>query len=172
MTDKKNMIEESAQQIIDAVIFANCAGVNAADFGVPLSAYLFRNIRDAMFHFRAMCDNSAQGKDEQVSRHYYSLLEHLSRGEKDAVISFGNTVTDAVFSLMQMDNFAEKFSKEDIAELQQSVHVIKNTFMDLREDGMHLKEREGLSVQDGWDIIVKRTEVIIAICQQRGVNLF
>ena len=56
MADKENMKETAARQIVEAVQFANFAGVNAADFGVSLSASLFRNIRDAMFHFNAMCD--------------------------------------------------------------------------------------------------------------------
>ena len=171
MKNQENIVETAAQQIIDAVVFANFAGVNAADFGVTLSAYLFRNIRDAMFHFRALYDNLGVD-DDQVIRHYYSLLEHLSRGEKDAVISFGNTVTDAVFNLMQMEDFTEKFSEEDIAGFQECIHIIKNTFMDLRVDGMHPKEKEGLSVQEAWDVIAGQTERIVAVCRQRGVNLF
>ena len=57
MSYRNDIKELAAQQIIEAVQFADFAGVNAADFGVALSGSLFRNIRDAMFHFRALCDN-------------------------------------------------------------------------------------------------------------------
>ena len=83
MIDKEKMKETAAEQIIEAVEFANIVSVNAADTGTTLSASLFRNIRDAIFHFKAMCD--CMEEDEAV-RHFYSLKEHLTRGEKDAVI--------------------------------------------------------------------------------------
>ena len=167
MADKENMKETAARQIVEAVQFANFAGVNAADFGVSLSASLFRNIRDAMFHFNAMCDYFDTDED-QAARHYYSLMEHLSRGEKDAVITFGKSVADAVFDLLRMDAADEVFSREDIADLQHCV----NTFMDMRTGGMHLKEKKGIPLQEAWEHIAKQTEKIAGLCRQRSVDLF
>lgn len=171
MADKENMKETAARQIVEAVQFANFAGVNAADFGVSLSASLFRNIRDAMFHFNAMCDYF-DTDEEQAARHYYSLMEHLSRGEKDAVITFGKSVADAVFDLLRMDAADELFGREDIADLQHCVHQIKNTFMDMRTGGMHLKEKKGIPVQEAWEHIAEQTEKIAGLCRQRSVDLF
>ena len=132
---------------------------------------MVENIRDAMFHFNAMCDCFDTDRD-QAARHYYSLMEHLSRGEKDAVITFGKSVADAVFDLLRMDAADEVFSKEDIAVLQHRVHQIKNTFMDMRTDGMHLKEKKGIPVKEAWDHIAEQTEKIAGLCRQRSVDLF
>ena len=171
MADKENMKKTAASQIVEAVQFANFAGVHAADFGVSLSASLFRNIRDAMFHFNAMCDYFDTDEDQAI-RHYYSLLEHLSRAEKDAVITFGKSVADAVFDLLRMDAADEVFSKEDIATLQRSVHQIKNTFMDMRAGGMHQKKKEDTLVKEAWNHIAEQTEKIANLCRQRSVDLF
>lgn len=56
MKDKMKMRDTATERIAEVVQFANLAGVNAADMGISLSIALFRNIRDVMFHFRAMCD--------------------------------------------------------------------------------------------------------------------
>ena len=169
MKDKEKMKETAAEQIIEAVEFANIVSVNAADTGTTLSASLFRNIRDAIFHFKAMCD--CMEEDEAV-RHFYSLKEHLTRGEKDAVISFGKSVADAVFDLIQMSDLDNCFEEEDIAVFRQSTHMIKNIFMDMRTDGMHVKEKPGISVRDAWFSIMRQTEIINDICHKRGVHLF
>lgn len=171
MAEQAKMKETAARQIVEAVQFANFAGVNAADFGISLSASLFRNIRDAMFHFNAMCDCFDIDED-QAAGHYHSLMEHLSRGEKDAVITFGKSVADAVFDLLRLDAVDEVFSKEDIADLQHRVHQIKNTFMDIRIGGMHLKEKKGILVKGAWEQIAEQTEKIVGLCRQRSVDLF
>lgn len=170
MSYRNDIKELAAQQIIEAVQFADFAGVNAADFGVALSGSLFRNIRDAMFHFRALCDNLEN--EDQCMRHFYSLQEHLSRGEKDAVITFGRSVTDAVFDLMQSEDFTDRFSSDDIFALQHSVHLIKNTFMDVRKGGMHLKDGQSMSVQSAWNVIAGQTEKIVDLCKKRRIALF
>lgn len=171
MKDKIKMRDTAAERIVEAVQFANLAGVNAADMGIPLSTALFRNIRDAMFHFRTMCD-CLDEDEEQATRHYYSLLEHLSRGEKDAVIGFGQSVSDAVFDLMQMSDFNARFSNEEISSFRKSVHLIKNTFMDMRTAGMYLEDKPGITVQEAWRCITEQTERINSICHKRGVELF
>lgn len=157
MKDKEKMKETAAEQIIEAVEFANIVSVNAADTGTTLSASLFRNIRDAIFHFKAMCDCM---EEDEVVRHFYSLKEHLTRGEKDAVISFGKSVADAVFDLIQMSDLDNCFEEEDIAVFRQSTHMIKNIFMDMRTDGMHVKEKPGISVRDAWCSIMRQTKII------------
>lgn len=170
MEDRKRLKEAAAQQIIEAVKFADFAGVNSADFGIPLSGSLFRNIRDAMFHFRALCDSFEN--EDQFMRHYYSLLEHLSRGEKDAVITFGRNVSDAVFSLMQSEDIYNKFNSEEIVAFRHAVHLIKNTFMGIRTGGMHVKDINSISVHEAWNIIAEQTEKIARICRKRSVHLF
>ena len=50
--------------------------------------------------------------------------------------------------------------------------MIKNIFMDMRTDGMHVKEKPGISVRDAWFSIMRQTEIINDICHKRGVHLF
>lgn len=94
--------DSTSQMIIEAVNFASMASLNAADCGVHLSASLYLNIRDAMFHFKALYESD---EDSEMSRHYYNLKEHIVRGEKDAIINYVQQLCDAIHNLMQKNDF-------------------------------------------------------------------
>lgn len=171
MWDKNMVKQAAADKIVEAVQFAGVLGVTASDNGLKFSGSLLLNIRDAMFHFKAMCD-FLECDEEHAKRHYYSLLEHLMRGEKDAVISYGKIVVDAVFELMQTEEFHELFGKEEIQLLRQYTHGIKNTFLDLRRSGMHVPEKKGKSVEEAWTDTTLYTKKILEICRRKSVSLF
>lgn len=71
-----------------------------------------------------------------------------------------------------MSDLDNCFEEEDIAVFRQSTHMIKNIFMDMRTDGMHVKEKPGISVRDAWCSIMRQTEIINDICHKHGVHLF
>lgn len=170
MYDMQTMKEEVAREIVDTVLFANVLGVTASDCGVEFSGSLLLNIRDAMFHYKTMCDCCDNGEDDRVVKHYYSIFEHLNRGKKDAVISYSRAVIDAVFNLLQTQTFHKEFSDEDIRAFRNNIHRIKNTYLDLRRDGMHLAD--GKSITQAWKEIKVCTLNITEICKQKNVNLF
>lgn len=171
MCQVNEMKIDAANKIVEAVQFADTMGVAASDSGVEFSGSLLLNIRDAMFHYKAMCDN-IDTDEEKAKRHYYSLLEHLMRGEKDAVISYGKIVVDTVFELMQTEEFHGVFSREEMNLFRKYIHVIKNTFLDLRRGGMHIPGKKGQTVEESWEIITDSTKKITEMCIKKNVNLF
>lgn len=171
MQNINEMKQIAADKIVEAVQFANVLGVAASDSGVKFSGSLLLNIRDAMFHFRTMCDY-CENDEEKSRKHYYSLMEHLVRGEKDAVILYGKTVVDAVMDIMQKQAFSDVFSQEDIRRLRHYIHAIKGVFLKLRKSGMHLLGKSGQTIEDAWAEIVEYTEKILEICRKVNVSLF
>lgn len=163
--------EDAAKMIIEAVNFASIAGLNATDCGISLSASLYLNIRDAMFHFKALCDCADNDKDNML-RHYFNLKEHLLRGEKDAVIFQVQAVCDAVYGLMQQKGFNEIFQSEEIKQLQILVHCLMDVVLKLRIEGAKLPNESVFSVLDAWNEVKAHTMKVVQICRERNVSLF
>lgn len=170
--ETQKIMEESAELIINAVKFATVAGVNATDCGIRLSASLYLNIRDAMFHYKALCDY-AQSKDEKnMLKHYFNLKEHLIRGEKDAIIIQAQTTSEAIFDVMQQKDFDELFSSEDIRKLQSYNHKIKDVILRVRIAGSDLTEKEKFSVDEIWAEVASYTVKVARICEEKNISLF
>lgn len=167
----KRMKEEAADLIVEAVKFATVAGVNASDCGIALTASLFLNIRDAMFHYKALCD-SAETDEENCIKQYYNLKEHLLRGKKDAVILQAHTVCDAVRSMMQQKNYQEKFSPEELKQVKKLVHAVKDVILRIRIAGTELSEDTTFSIEEVWEEVVSCTIEITELCKAKDVPLF
>lgn len=169
-TDK--MKEETAQLIVEAVKFAVIAGINATDCGTELSASLYLNIRDAMFHYKALCDYLQKEDYDGALKHYFNLKEHLARGKKDAVIMQAQAVSKAIFDIMQRKDFDESFGAEDVRKLQLYNHKIKDVILRTRISGSNLADENGYSVDDAWTEIVSYTMKVAKICEEKNVSLF
>ena len=52
---------------------------------------------------------------------------------------------DTVFDLMQTQTFRKEFSNEDVRAFRNNIHRMKNTYLDLRRDGMRLADGESIS---------------------------
>lgn len=163
--------EDAAKMIIEAVDFASIAGLNATDCGINLSASLYLNVRDAMFHFKALCD-CADSDMDNILRHYFNLKEHLLRGEKDAVIFQVQAVCDAVYEIMQQKGFNETFQSEEIKQLQALMHSLKDVVLKLRIEGAKLPNESTFSVSDAWNEVRTYTMKVVQICRERNVPLF
>lgn len=163
--------ENAAKMIVEAVDFASIAGLNATDCGINLSASLYLNVRDAMFHFKALCDCTDEDTDN-ILRHYFNLKEHLLRGEKDAVIFQVQAVCDAVYEIMQQKGFNETFQTEEIKQLQILVHSLKDVVLKLRIEGAILPSELTFSVLDAWNEVKNYTMKVVQICREKNVPLF
>lgn len=164
---KKN----AAEMIVEAVTFAHMAGLNASDCGINLSASLYLNVRDAMFHFKALCDCADDDMDN-ILKHYFNLKEHLLRGEKDAVIFQVQSVCDALYEVMQQKWFNDTFRNEEIKQLQFLMHKLKDVVLKLRIEGAKLSNESNFSVKDAWNEVKNYTIKIVQICRDRNVPLF
>ena len=164
---KKN----AAELIVEAADFACLAGLNASDCGINLSASLFLNIRDAMFHFKALCD-CKETDTNNILRHYYNLREHLTRGEKDAVIFQVQAVCDAIFEIMQNSQFMSKIGAEERKQLQTLIHSMKDVTLKIRIDGANLSNESALSIKEAWDEVTAYTRKAAQICRENSIPLF
>ena len=162
--------EDAANLIVEAVNFASIAGLNAADCGISLSASLYLNVRDAMFHFKALCDCNEDM--DNVMRHYFNLKEHLLRGEKDAVICQARAVCEAVYEILQQKDFDAVFQNEEIKQLQLLLHGLKDVVLKLRSEGSALPNESEFSVFDAWNEVKEYTMKVVQICRGRNVALF
>lgn len=169
--DKDKRKENAAKMIIEAVDFASIAGLRATDCGINLSASLYLNVRDAMFHFKALCD-CAEDDVENILKHYFNLKEHLLRGEKDAVICQVQEVCDALHNVMQQKKFNETFRPEEIKQLQELMHSLKAVILKLRIEGANLPNESTFSVVDAWNEVYAYTVKVVQICRERNVALF
>lgn len=170
--DLQEIKRTSAEMIVEAVNFATVAGVNAVEFGIELSSSLYLNIRDAMFHFKALCDYLEKNDREQAEKHYHNLKEHLLRGEKDAIIFQARAVCDAVSEIMQQKNFKNTFNFEDVRMLQSYVHSLKNIILKIRLEGAELSDNSKASLEDIWAEVVNYTEKVSRICKEKNETLF
>lgn len=168
----QSLKDETAIMIIDAVKFAVLVGVNATDCGIHLSTSLYLNIRDAMFHYKALCDCGSDEKLELAKRQYYNLKEHIIRGEKDAVISHAHAVNDAVFDIMQLPDFYKKFDIQDIKQLQAYTHGVKNIILKVRLAGTDLNKDSSSLIQETWEEMVEYTLKIAQLCQSKDIHMF
>jgi len=162
--------EDAAELIVEAVNFASIAGLTASDCGINLSASLYLNVRDAMFHFKALCD--CADDVDNVLKHYFNLKEHLLRGEKDAVIFQVQAVCDAVYDIMQQKSFNDMFRNEEIKQLQCLTHNLKDVVLKLRIEGAKLPNESTFSVLDAWNEVKVYTMKVVQICRERNVPLF
>lgn len=159
----------AAKMIVDAVDFASMAGLTASDCGISLSTSLYLNVRDAMFHFKALCDSTDCGNR---LRHYYNLKEHLMRGEKDAVICQVHSVCDAIHEIMQQEDFHKTFKKEEIKQLQSLGHDMKDVVLRLRIEGADLPDESAVSLVDEWQKVKVYTEQAVRLCRSKNISLF
>lgn len=162
--------ENAAKMIVEAVNFTSIAGLTASDCGINLSASLYLNVRDAMFHFKALCD-CADDVDNSL-RHYFNLKEHLIRGQKDAVIFHVQAVCDAVYEIMQQKGFNEIFRKEEVKQLQVLTHKLKDVVLKLRIEGAKLPNEAEFSILDAWNEVKTYTIEVVQICRDKNVPLF
>lgn len=164
--------EEAANMIIEAAKFATVVGISAADCGVSLSASLYLNIRDAMFHYKALCDYVQNADDINALKHYFNLIEHLIRGEKDAIIMQAQVVSDCIYDIMQQKDFDELFSHEDVKNLQSYIHKLKEVILKIRIAGSDLTREKTLLVDEAWTEVVSYTKGVAKICEGKNISLF
>ncbi|MFI3213757.1 MAG: hypothetical protein R3Y24_10480 [Eubacteriales bacterium] len=161
--------DEVAELIIEASDFAISIGMIAVDCGIDLSASLFLNIRDAMFHFKALCEST---EEESMYKHYYNLKEHLLRGQKDAIIFLVQAVCDGILNIMQMQEFEKKFEDVERKQLQIWFHYLKQVILEIRISGADLPKDNVNSVENIYEGIGKCVIEILQMIQNKGMSLF
>ncbi len=163
--------DDAANMIVDAVNFANLAAIHATDCGVNLSASLYLNIRDAMFHFRALCDCS-EDDTNNILKQYFNLKEHLLRGEKDAIICQVQSIHTALYAIMQLKSFHDIFNADEIRQFQRLSHELKDIVLRLRMDGSQLSQKTAFSPLEAWSEVYTYTLKIIQLCRSKNISLF
>lgn len=170
--DVKEMRRIAAEAIVEASEYAAMMSVSAVDLGIEISASFFLNIRDAMFHFKALCDYAEAGNDEKAVKNYNNLMEHINRGEKDAVIRLIQQAVAAVTSIIQLNAFDSSDWEGDAAQLQQYMHLLKGKLLCIRSSGIGIARGEEVSIRDEWTETVRYILTIDKICKEHGMTLF
>lgn len=168
----KEMRQSAAEAIVEASKFAAMMSVNALDLGIEISASFFLNIRDAMFHFKALCDYAEAGNDEEAVKNYNNLVEHINRGEKDAVIRLTQQAVAAVTSIIQLNSFDSVYMAGDTAKLQHYMHLLKGNLLRIRSSGIRISGNMENSVKEEWTEVVRYILAIDKICKEHGMALF
>jgi len=166
--DEKKSI--AANDIIEAVKFAVVSGMYAHDLGIETSASLHLNIRDAMFHYKSLCDYIKDKDEENVCKHYYSLKEHIIRGEKDAIILHAINVLDALSEIEQQKCF-EEFTPSEVKQLRMYNHKIRNVILEIRKGGINPDNRGGFPLNK-FSELKDYIKEIIKICETENIPLF
>lgn len=170
--DTKQMCHSAAESIVEASKFAAMMGVSAVDLGIVISASFYLNIRDAMFHFKALCDDIKVGNEEKAIKNYHNLMEHINRGEKDAVIRLMQQVISAVTSIIQLNGLDSENMREDIAMLQHYMHLLKGNLLRIRSSGISAVGQKEFSIEEEWTEVVRYILAIDKICKRHGMALF
>ena len=168
----EEMKSQAAQKIVEAAKFAAMVSLNAKDLKIDISASLFYNIRDAIFHFKAMCDYIENGDHDGTVRNYNNLMEHILRGEKDSIILQTQNIINQVTLLMQSQEFNCDYKKEDIKKVQYYVHLLKKVILDIRLEGIGLSGKMGFLVVQEWNKVNRYTVAINDICKSYGKSIF
>lgn len=164
--------EESAELIIFAVKFTASAAMYASDCHLDLSKSLYLNIRDAMFHYKAMCDYIQKMDEDNALRHYFNLKEHLIRGEKDAITLQAMCVEESLFKLLQTEDFNQLFNPEEIKKLQFYYHKIKDVILRVRLGSSNLTSVNFIWVEEMWSELKEYTKSVGSICGEKNIYLF
>lgn len=168
MSNKNELVKEAANWIKTAIEFSAMMGLNAIDFNSELSASLYLNIRDAMFHFKAMYE----AEDEEcIYRNYCNLKEHIIRGEKDAIISYAQEVIERIMDIVDSMDYL-RFSESDKKALQKLLHEIKNTILLIRLSGIDEYNKLSKSLTDVWRELANNTVKIKEIFNNQGLTFF
>lgn len=170
--DTKQMCQAAAESIVEASKFAAMMGVSAVDLGIEISASFYLNIRDAMFHFKALCDYIEAGDEEKAVKNYYNLMEHINRGEKDAVIRLIQQAVSAVMRIIQLNSLDSEYTEKDIAMLQRYMHLLKGNLLRIRSSGISVSVGREISVEEEWTEVVRYILAIDKICKGHGMTLF
>lgn len=170
--DGKEMRKSAAEAIIEASKFAAIMSVNATDLGIEISASFFLNLRDAMFHFKALCDYEDTENNEKAIQNYNNLMEHINRGEKDAVIRLIQQAIAAVTSIIQLNGLTSIYAAGDIKRMQRYMHLLKENLLHIRTSGIRVSEMAEVTVKDEWVEAVRRILAIDKICKEHGMALF
>lgn len=172
LMDTKQMRQSAAESIVEASKFAAMMGVNAVDWGIDISASFYLNIRDAMFHFKALCDYIEAANEEKAVKNYHNLMEHINRGEKDAVIRLIQQAVSAVTSIIQMNGLDSEYTEKEIAMLQRYMHLLKGNLLRIRSSGVNVSDGREFSVKEEWTEVVRHILAIDKICKVHGMTLF
>ena len=170
-TKTEQMKTEAARMIVEAVQFAVSAAVNAADCGVELAMSLYLNIRDAMFHYKALCDSLLKGNEDNAMKNYVSLKEHLLRGKKDAVLAHTYIVCKAIGRIMEQKNFNNIFCAEEARRLRSCNNNLKGLVLNVRLAGREPGD-EQFSIERTWEKVTACTIEAVTLCRNRNISLF
>lgn len=162
--------KETADSIIEAVKFSVILGILAQDLGIELSASLYLNVRDAMFHYRMLCNYAEKQDNENMLKHYYNLKEHIIRGEKDAIILLSGNVLDALSEISRQNVFDE-FTSSEVKKLQSNSHNIKDIVLRIRTDGIRPDSAKGFPL-DIFSELTVYIKNIVKICEGKNIPLF
>lgn len=168
----EEMKHQAAEKIVEAAKFSALCGLNAKDFKIEVSASLYFNVRDAIFHYKAMCDYMQKEDNEGAIRNYNNLMEHILRGEKDAIILQAQNISNKVTLLMQSQNFNYDYKKDDVKKIQYYFHLLKKVILDIRLEGIGLSGRMDSLIVQELKKVSEYTIAIDKICKEYGDLLF
>ncbi|MCM1288723.1 MAG: hypothetical protein NC240_10470 [Clostridium sp.] len=98
---------------------------------IPPSCYT--NFRDALFHFRKMCNS---WEEHEIMQQAFAVKEHLGRARTDAKVSILVVYAKIIEELLLRNDI----TKEMKNSMRKILHKIKNVVMVNRIEGMMMSE--------------------------------
>jgi hypothetical protein len=171
-TDFEQLRINASEEIVKAVRKISAISITCKDLGIPFSSSLFINIRDAMFHYKKLCDKGIDDikiAEEQMC----SITEHILRGIKDVLIELINTVIDVIETVRTYNSYEESLSLEERKEVRELVHNLKRYLLSIRADGMYLAYFSSDIVNDEkLKEMMNKILRLNEICEKREIHLF
>lgn len=164
--------EEAANQIVEMSKFTAAYSVMALNCGIYVPAALYRNLRDAMVHFKALVDSINNNNDDQTKKHYFNLLEHLIRGEKDAVITYIQCALKRINEIVCLHQYQIQVSLNDKKSVEKMENELKNILIDVRLMGLNLISNEKDTVNDLFERVNKLAYSLNELLSNYGWSLF
>lgn len=170
MMNSDQIKKEAADAIIDAVKYAAGLGKLSFEFGINASASLQLNIRDAMFHYKKLCDYADEDNPEKMMKQYYNLREHILRGEKDSVIMMARNVLEALSEISRKTDFLS-FTSQEVKQLNVYRRGIMDIILRIRISGIDPDTPNTFPVKD-FDELAQYIDAISKMCYKKNISLF
>lgn len=170
--DMEQLIDEAACKIVEASKFAALFSLTSVNIGMEIPNSLFYNIRDAMVHFKVINEACLNRNYKKAYKHYSNMNEHLIRGQKDAIITYIQYCVKSVDDIIQQNTYFNKISNGDKINIQNIIHELKNTLLDIRLAGLKMTWQKDTNIETYWNSVVQCSVDLNEILEKNELKLF
>jgi len=170
--DISYMKSSAANRIVDSSKFTGYYSLTAVQCGIFVPASMYRNLRDAMVHYKVMIDCIDADDYDRAQKNYNNLFEHLIRGEKDAVISYIQSILGKINNVTSGESYEYYVDIEHKRKVREIIHELKNILIEIRLLGLKLdpnnSKKPAFFLQKAMEFVIKLQEIFDIY----GLNLF